>query len=274
MFFNKKNDNEVKKEAPQWNISEKGLTDNINDIFYETTKLAIAKNKDSENNTQITIWHEGDYLTNFTIKSDQRNPFDNFYIRECDDFIEDLPNIEFEDKNASNLTLSVSFLAYKSKRYPTSSLRTQETNFGYEVYSYGNFLTVVNEDAAKNIEKAKHIYLSRKYGLANSSLRDHYSKLQLEKIESTKLANLDQNEILLTTETTPSFKVIKRLDVITAECVYGMNIFKDIFASLSDTFAGRNKSIQNTLRDARKTALAELRKEAFSLGANAVIGID
>ncbi|WP_279167472.1 YbjQ family protein [Pseudoalteromonas distincta] len=274
MFFSKKSDAEIKKEAPQWNISEKGLTDNINNIFYETAKLATAERKDSENNTHITVWYEGKYITNLLIESDKRNPFDNFNVRDCDDFIEDLPNIEFEDKNASALTLSVSFLIYKSKRYPTSSLRTQETDTGYEVYSYGNFLTIVNEDAAKNIEKAKHIYLSRKYGLANSSLRDHYSKLQLEKIESTKVANLDQNEILLTTETTPSFKVIKRLDVITSECVYGMNIFKDIFASLSDTFGGRNESIQNTLRDARKTALAELRKEAFSLGANAVIGID
>jgi uncharacterized protein YbjQ (UPF0145 family) len=274
MFFNKKSSSETKKEAPQWSISEKGLTDNVNNIFYEIAKLAIAENEDSENNTHITVWYEGRYITNLLIRSDKRNPFDNFYVHECDDYIEDLPNIEFQDKNFSSLTLSVSFLTYESKNYATSGLRTQKTGSGYEVYSYGNYLTLVDKDAAKNIEKAKNIYLSRKYGLPNSSLRDHHSKVEKEKIESSKLANLNQSEVLLTTESAPNFKIVKRIDIITAECVYGMNIFKDIFASLSDTFGGRNKSIQNTLRDARTTALTELRKEAYSLGANAVIGID
>lgn len=274
MFFNKKNNSEIKKEAPQWNISEKGLTDNINNIFYETAKLAKAEKKDSENNTHITVWYEGKFVTNLLIESDKRNPFDNFYVRECDDFIEDLPNIEFEDINSSPLTLSVASLNYKSKNYATSGLRTLKASNGYEIYSYGKLITTIDETHANYIEKAKNIYLHRKYGLPNSSLREHYSKLQQEKIETIKQANLNQNEILLTTESTPNLKVIKRLDVITAECAYGMNIFKDIFASLSDTFGGRNNSIQDTLRDARKTALAELRKEAFSLGANAVVGID
>jgi len=274
MFFNKKNDSEIKKEAPQWNISEKGLTDNINNIFYETAKLATAEKKDSENNTHITVWYEGKFITNLLIESDRRNPFDNFYVRECDDFIEDLPNIEFEDINSSPLTLSVSSLNYKSKDYATSGLRTQKVSNEFEVYSYGKLITLVNDDAAKTIEKAKHIYLSRKYGLPNSSLRDQHSKAEQDKQESLRLANLKQSEVLLTTESAPNFKIVRRIDIITAECAYGMNIFKDIFASLSDTFGGRNKSIQNTLRDARTTALTELRKEAYSIGANAVIGID
>ena len=274
MFFNKKNSSETKKEAPQWIISEKGLTNNVNNLFYETDKLAIAEKKDSENNTHITVWYEGKYITNLLFESDKRNPFDNFYVRVCNDFIEDLPNIEFQDKNASKLTLSVSCLIYDSKSYATSGLRTQEMDSGYEVYSYGNYLTLVNDNAAKSIEKAKHIYLSRKYGLPNSSLRDHHSKVEQDKLESLRLANLKQSEVLLTTESAPNLKIVRRIDIVTAECVYGMNIFKDIFASLSDTFGGRNKSIQNTLRDARTTALTELRKEAYSLGANAVIGID
>lgn len=274
MFFNKKNSSETKKEAPQWIISEKGLTNNVNNLFYETDKLAIAEKKDSENNTHISVWYEGKYITNLLFECDKKNPFDNFYVRECNDFIEDLPNIEFEDNNASMLTLSVSCLIYDSKSYATSGLRIQEIDSGYEVYSYGSYITLVNEDAAESIEKAKHIYLSRKYGLPNSSLRDQYSKAEQDKQESLRLANLKQSEVLLTTESAPNFKIVKRIDIITAECAYGMNIFKDIFASLSDTFGGRNNSIQNTLRDARKTALAELRKEAFSLGANAVIGID
>ncbi len=62
--------------------------------------------------------------------------------------------------------------------------------------------------------------------------------------------------------------------MITAECVYGMNIFKDLFSGVRDIFGGRSGAVQNTLRDARKTVLNELKKEAFQLGANAVVAID
>lgn len=81
--------------------------------------------------------------------------------------------------------------------------------------------------------------------------------------------------ILLTTETQATdLKIMKRIDIITAECVYGMHFFKDIAAGARDIFGGRSKVTQNTLRDLRKTVLAELRKEAHEVGANAVVGVD
>lgn len=42
----------------------------------------------------------------------------------------------------------------------------------------------------------------------------------------------------------------------------------------NDTFGGRSKTMQDGLREARKTALSELRLEAQALGADAVVGID
>ena len=69
-------------------------------------------------------------------------------------------------------------------------------------------------------------------------------------------------------------KITDEIDIITAECVFGMNIFKDIFASARDFFGGRSETTQKVLRDARKTVLLELRKEALSLGADAVISVD
>lgn len=80
--------------------------------------------------------------------------------------------------------------------------------------------------------------------------------------------------ILTTTPTLENMRITKTLDVITAECVFGMNIFRDILASFTDVFGGRSESSQEILRDARKTCLSELRKEALSVGANAVVGID
>lgn len=80
--------------------------------------------------------------------------------------------------------------------------------------------------------------------------------------------------IMLTTETAPNLKIIKRIEIVTAEVAYGMNIFKDLFAGVRDIVGGRSEAVQKTMRDARRTALFELKKEAHSVGANAVVGVD
>ncbi|GED22518.1 YbjQ family protein [Halomonas halmophila] len=69
-------------------------------------------------------------------------------------------------------------------------------------------------------------------------------------------------------------RVVKTIDIVTAECVFGMNVFRDMFAGLSDIVGGRNQSSQKVLRDARVTCLNELRREAVDVGGNAVIAVD
>ena len=81
--------------------------------------------------------------------------------------------------------------------------------------------------------------------------------------------------ILLTTAPSlEGYRIIKTLDIITSECVFGMNIFRDMFAAFSDVFGGRSVASQKVLRDARKICLYELKKEAYVVGANAVIAVD
>ncbi|WP_423906779.1 YbjQ family protein [Candidatus Spongiihabitans sp.] len=70
------------------------------------------------------------------------------------------------------------------------------------------------------------------------------------------------------------FKIRKRLGIITAECVLGMNIFRDIFAGVRDIVGGRSEATQKVLGDLRITVLNELRKEAYALDANVVVGVD
>ena len=41
-----------------------------------------------------------------------------------------------------------------------------------------------------------------------------------------------------------------------------------------ERYGGRSKAVQNILRDSRRTALYELKKEAYEVGANAVVGVD
>ena len=81
--------------------------------------------------------------------------------------------------------------------------------------------------------------------------------------------------IMLTTEAYPEgLKITDRIEVVTAECAFGMNIFKDLFVGVRDIVGGRSKAVQKTMRDARRTALYELKSEAYEVGANAVVGVD
>ena len=82
------------------------------------------------------------------------------------------------------------------------------------------------------------------------------------------------DEIILTTETVCNFDIEERLEIITAECVFGMNIFRDLFATIRDIAGGRSEATQKVLKDLRVTVLTELRKEAYRVGANAVVGVD
>jgi len=79
---------------------------------------------------------------------------------------------------------------------------------------------------------------------------------------------------LTTTPTYPNLEIEEVKGVITSECVFGMNVFRDFFAGMTDFFGGRSEASQKVLRDARETCLNELKKEAYELGANGVIGID
>ena len=82
-------------------------------------------------------------------------------------------------------------------------------------------------------------------------------------------------EMLMTT--TPSidgYRVTRTIEIVTSECVFGLNVFKDFFMGLTDFFGGRSGTAQTALRDARRVCLQELKKEAALLGANAVIGVD
>ena len=89
-----------------------------------------------------------------------------------------------------------------------------------------------------------------------------------------KTRRLEIDSILLTTETAPNLNITKRIEIVTAECAFGMNIFKDLFAGVRNVVGGRSEAVQKTMRDSRRTALYELKKEAYEVGANAVVGVD
>lgn len=80
--------------------------------------------------------------------------------------------------------------------------------------------------------------------------------------------------IITTAPSIEGYRVVETIEIVTAECAYGMNIFKDIFTVVRDLVGGRSKTIQNVLRDARRECLTALKFEALDTGANAIIAVD
>lgn len=69
-------------------------------------------------------------------------------------------------------------------------------------------------------------------------------------------------------------QISERIEIISAEVVVGMNIFKDRLAGVRNVVGGRSQTLEKALRDIRVQALDELKREAFEIGADAVVGVD
>ena len=77
--------------------------------------------------------------------------------------------------------------------------------------------------------------------------------------------------------TTPSIegrKITYYKGIVVGEAIMGANIVRDVFASITDIVGGRSGAYENKLRDARETAMQELKDRASEMGANAIVGID
>ena len=98
-------------------------------------------------------------------------------------------------------------------------------------------------------------------------LRDfsNYTTQELERILSQ--VKLTTAHLLYTHD------ILAEIEIVSAEVVEGMNIFKDLFAGMRDIVGGRSKAVQDTLREARENVLRELKIETICIGGNGVIGV-
>jgi uncharacterized protein YbjQ (UPF0145 family) len=80
--------------------------------------------------------------------------------------------------------------------------------------------------------------------------------------------------IVATTDTAPGREVSSSLGVVAGEAILGVNIFRDLFAGITDILGGRSQGYQKALREARDHAMRDMEEEAARLGADAVIGVD
>ncbi|MEO0820366.1 MAG: heavy metal-binding domain-containing protein [Pseudomonadota bacterium] len=80
--------------------------------------------------------------------------------------------------------------------------------------------------------------------------------------------------ILTTTNTIEGHRITAYRGIVVGEAIMGANVFRDLFASITDIVGGRASAYESKLQDARDTALRELSERAQAAGGTAVVGID
>lgn len=82
------------------------------------------------------------------------------------------------------------------------------------------------------------------------------------------------NEIkITTTEKFDGIDIIEYLSPVISHVVLGMNVFKDLLASLTDIIGGNSSSYESTLEEIDKEAINKLKLKALELGANCILNL-
>lgn len=80
--------------------------------------------------------------------------------------------------------------------------------------------------------------------------------------------------IITTTPTVEGRKISVYHGIVVGEAILGANMFKDIFANITNIIGGRSGAYEKELANARSAALIDLEQMAAEMGANAVVGVD
>ncbi|PIE09269.1 MAG: hypothetical protein CSA72_13495 [Rhodobacterales bacterium] len=80
--------------------------------------------------------------------------------------------------------------------------------------------------------------------------------------------------IVTTTPTVEGYQIAQYHGIVTGEAILGANVFRDVFAGITDILGGRSGAYEKSLAEARETALQEMEVRAAERGATAVVGVD
>ena len=80
--------------------------------------------------------------------------------------------------------------------------------------------------------------------------------------------------IITTTPSIEGKRITQYHGIAVGEAILGANVFRDLFAGITDIIGGRSGAYEKSLGEARQTALRELQDNAARMGANAVVGVD
>ncbi|MEM8570947.1 MAG: heavy metal-binding domain-containing protein [Pseudomonadota bacterium] len=80
--------------------------------------------------------------------------------------------------------------------------------------------------------------------------------------------------IVTTTHMVEGHRITGYHGIVLGEAILGANVFRDMFAGITDIIGGRSSAYEESLGEARETALKEMEERAGRSGGNAVVGVD
>ncbi|WP_224981301.1 heavy metal-binding domain-containing protein [Geomonas agri] len=154
----------------------------------------------------------------------------------------------------------------------SQSLYKKAYDAHYKECDYGKALPSYNAVIEEFPDSAEATYARTQLeNLENS--KDKLNKQRIKSAEAPPESFYEPAVILTTAPWLEGYRVKETVEVITSECVLGIDFISDFIAKITDVVGGRSGITQNALRNARKACLSELRQEAGKLGANAVIAV-
>jgi uncharacterized protein YbjQ (UPF0145 family) len=80
--------------------------------------------------------------------------------------------------------------------------------------------------------------------------------------------------IVTTTPSVEGHRITAYHGIVVGEAILGANVFRDLFAGITDIIGGRSGAYEEELGRARTVALQEMEDRARQVGATAVVGVD
>jgi len=116
----------------------------------------------------------------------------------------------------------------------------------------------------------------KKYSDSDEMFIEHLLSIKdsPKSIPKTSPETADHDLVITTTNYVEGYKIEEYLDIVSGEAVMGANLFRDLFASVTDIIGGRSGQYEGRFRRAKEIALDEMEEEAEYYGANAIVGVD
>lgn len=285
VFGNKKID-AMKCHSERWSIheTESSLSDSIKKSQYRYEDLFGAY-KDGF----VTFWYKNRYLTTLPI---QESIFDNMVskrgLNACVDFIPLNISDPFKARNGTDFFFIGRDIQTLQHAFPVDTLALNDDMEGLQVLHDSKKIGVFESSLTQVLKNSFAEAMELAQCPISQSAAERWDELkQQEKLkaeasekEAAQEAEFKVQEsagfpkIILTTESPSPFPVSDRLGIVSAEYAHRSKMLSSAFAEITSIGKDRSTHTQSALKKAKEIVLLELKREAYLLGADAVVAID
>lgn len=118
------------------------------------------------------------------------------------------------------------------------------------------------------------LQMSAKSGVCKICLNKQKAADEAKGAEKVAEVKAEIQSIKLTTSLVFSdYRIAHEFGIVSAQCVFGQNLFKDLGASITDLFGGRSRISQKALQDSKDVAIYEMQEKAHYKGANGITAV-